>query len=164
MLINSDFFFWWHRVLGDGFDVTGDLVSPCPIPKHPNDGYREIAQKLLAAQEECTVYKAYAGEMVPNVNYKRRMDLLLACDRWIASHFTGDWKFDWEALLRYKSSSWFSFEIAKSAHWPSAYAPHGNEGEPQGTRIRARARARRERSAWIPRPRLFARRTDRRLP
>jgi hypothetical protein len=59
------------------------------------------------------------------VNYNRRMDLLLNCDRWVASHLSGDWDFDWEALLRYKSSSWFSFEVAKSAHWPAAYAPLG---------------------------------------
>jgi len=125
VLLNSDFFFWWYRVYGDGFDVTGDLVETCPTPRQPNEGYREIARDLLAAQPECTVYKAYRGEMVPNVNYNRRMDLLLACDRWVASHLSGDWDFDWEAMLRYKSSSWFSFEIAKSAHWPAAHAPLG---------------------------------------
>lgn len=125
VLINSDFFFWWYRIFGDGFDVTGGLVETCPVPKHPNEGYREIARELLDAQAGCTVFKAYRGEMVPNVNYNLRMDLLLACDRWVSSHLTGDWDFDWEALLRYKSSSWFSFEIAKSAHWPAAYAPLG---------------------------------------
>jgi hypothetical protein len=125
VLINSSFFFWWYRVFGDGFDVTGELIETCPTPKHPNDGYREVAQELLDAQDDCTVYKAYRGEMVPNVNYNLRMDLLLQCDRWIASHLAGDWDFDWEALLRYKSSSWFSFEIAKSGRWPAAYAPLG---------------------------------------
>ena len=125
VLLNSDFFFWWYRVFGDGFDVTQTLVESCPVPVRPDGTYRNLADRLIQAQGECTVYKAYRGEQVPNVNYNLRMDLLLDCDRWVASHLTGEWPFDWEALLRYKSSSWFSFEIAKAASWPAPHAALG---------------------------------------
>lgn len=121
VLLNSNFFFWWYRVFGDGFDVTGGLVASCPMPPKPLPGYDSLAKKLVAAQEECTVYKAYRGERVPNVNYNLRMDLLHDCDSWVLQHVDKD--VDWTDLLRYKSSSWFSFEIAKSQFWPDGYAP-----------------------------------------
>jgi hypothetical protein len=128
VILNSDFFFWWNRLYGDSFHITRGLLETCPMPRRPNPGFEGLAKRLDDAQGECTVYKAYRGEQIPNVNYNLRMDLLLECDRWVASHLTGDWEFDWEGLLRYKSSSWFSFEIAKSAHWPAAYGPLGLRG------------------------------------
>jgi hypothetical protein len=125
VVLNSNFFFWWYRVFGDGFDVTGDLVESCPIPPRPDDGYKSLAAELLEAQPACTVYKAYRGEMVPNVNYNQRMDLLARCDDWIAGHLVDSVPLDWPAMLRYKSSSWFSFEVAKASSWPESDAALG---------------------------------------
>jgi len=125
VIINGNFFFWWNRLYGDSFHITRGLVASCPVPASPKVGYKDLAQDIYAAQTECSVYKAYRGELVPNVNYNKRMDVLYGCDRWVWSHLPSDVPFDWMALLRYKSSSWFSFEIAKAASWPTGYSDLG---------------------------------------
>jgi Eco57I restriction-modification methylase len=125
VVLNSDVFFFWYRVWGDGFDVTRSLVGSCPIPPEPKAGFRDLARALAEAQTECTVYKGYRGVDVPNVNYNLRMDLLWECDRWFWSHLGWEGDLPWRDLLRYKSSSWFSFEIAKSRSWPVPYTGLG---------------------------------------
>ena len=116
--LNSNLFFWWYRIFGDGFHVTRSLVESFPIPADPVTDPELIARKLLSAHDNATVYKSYRGEQVPNVNYNLRMDLLHECDQWLWSELAPGVPFDWELLLRYKSTSWFSFEVAKAAQWP----------------------------------------------
>jgi hypothetical protein len=125
VVLNSNLFFFWYRAWGDGFDVTQSLVASCPVPPEPAEGLRALAGEVSRAQKECTVFKAYRGVDVPNVNYNLRMDLLLACDDWLWSHLDLGSELPWRDLLHYKSSSWFSFEVAKSRSWPEPYVGLG---------------------------------------
>ena len=129
VVLNSNFFFWFYRVFGDGFDVTQQLVLGCPVPPKPKPGFEELAEALRKAASSCTVYKAYRGAQVPNTNYNMRMDLLFRCDKWLWSHIDGG-PLPWEDLLRYKSSSWYSFEIAKASKWPNGWEHLGSRNAP----------------------------------
>jgi hypothetical protein len=120
VLLNSNFFFWFYRVFGDGFDVTQQLVLGCPVPPKPKAGFEVLAEALDRASSECSVFKTYRGLQVPNTNYNLRMDVLLRCDKWLWSHID-EGPLPWENLLRYKSSSWYSFEIARASHWPRGW-------------------------------------------
>ncbi len=134
VLLNSNFFFWWFRVFGDAFDVTRWLVESCPWPRPARPGAGAIAERLHAATEECTVHKGYRGVAVPNVNYNQRMDLLHECDEWVLAHLPEEARPEWGELLRYKSTSWFSFEIAKAGSWPGAGVPVSPFSERRPTR------------------------------
>jgi len=124
VVLNSNLFFWWYRVWGDGFDVTRNLVLSCPVPPKPKSSLANLADKVREAQEDCAVYKMYRGVAVPNVNLNLRMDVCFECDRWLLGHLDLPVQEIAADLLRYKSSSWFSFEIAKSSAWPKTLLPY----------------------------------------
>jgi len=44
-----------------------------------------LAQKLMAVVPECRVTKLNAGKLIANLNFNKRMDILLEIDRWIVS-------------------------------------------------------------------------------
>jgi hypothetical protein len=55
--------------------------------------------------EECTTYKTFRGERIPNYNFNRRMDILLDIDAWIIRHIAPDLNLPRDIFAQYKSNS-----------------------------------------------------------
>jgi len=78
--LNSNVFYWWWRVFGNGFQVDKrDVVSFPLLPIDPKSA-QEYSNRLNHAIEDCRVYKNNAGKQVPNINYNFRQDLLQEID------------------------------------------------------------------------------------
>jgi hypothetical protein len=124
LLLNSNVFFWWYRLFGDSFDVFLWLVKSCPVPPQVkfNAEFHQLVNETYMAINSSAVAKKYRGVDVPNVNLNLSMKTLQKIDRWILSQstFALAKPLDWYDLLRYKSNSWFSFEIPKSDGWPES--------------------------------------------
>lgn len=121
VLLNSNVFFWLWRVSGDGFDVTMSTISSCPIFRPSNSLHSKIAEEMYQALPECTVYKAYRGVNVPNVNFNLRMDLLFKADDWIIKNIAPDLELSSLDFLWSKSNSCFRMSVPKSANYPSDF-------------------------------------------
>ena len=80
IIINSNIFFWHWRVYGDGFDVTSGDITSFPLLNINKGKVKNCADKLMSALDECTVYKKYRGLAVPNINFNKRMDIILEID------------------------------------------------------------------------------------
>lgn len=111
--IDSNFFFWWYRVFGDGFHVTADVVESFRVPVLEPERVSELAGGLRKAIERCKVYKGYRGVQVPNVNLNQEMKVLETIDEALLDalgaprHLT-------RLLAHSKSNSFISFEVPKS--------------------------------------------------
>jgi hypothetical protein len=127
VLLNSNAFFWFWRVYGDGFDVTSGVVGRCPVFKQTGDEFLQLAQHLYRALEECTVYKGYRGVDVPNVNFNKRMDLLWEADEWIIRNVAPDLSVTPEDFLWGKSNSFFKLHVPKSANYPEGSGINPND-------------------------------------
>jgi hypothetical protein len=121
LLLNSNCFFWLWRVLGDGFHVTLREIESCPLPSSTDESFRVIAAKLRRAIPECTVFKAYRGKQIPNVNFNRRMDLLWEADEWILRSIAPDLGLTPLDFVWAKSNSFLSLQVPKSACWPHGF-------------------------------------------
>jgi hypothetical protein len=118
VLLNSDVFFWFWRVFGDGFDVHSGLVERVPAPSAADAECRSLAEDLQDAAAACTVYKGYRGVKVPNVNYNLRMDLLWRADEWLIHQIAPDLGLTPLDFIWAKSNSFLSLCVPKSANWP----------------------------------------------
>ena len=83
VILNSNFFFWLYRCLGDGLLVNVDILGRCPVFEPKDKRYLDLARTIYDAMPECLSFKRYRGEDVPNYNFNKRLDLLIACDKWI---------------------------------------------------------------------------------
>lgn len=113
VLINSNIFFWFWRIIGDSFHITNQIFDLFPLITPQDDSYLKYYNHLNDAQEECTVYKQYRGIAIPNVNYNQRMDILLEIDKWILSHFKYGENIDPTTMLWAKSNSFLKLAIPK---------------------------------------------------
>jgi len=120
-LLNSNAFFWFWRVFGDGFDVTATWIGACPVFVPRDNIFTDIASNLYAALPSCTVFKGYRGKDVPNINFNLRMDLLFRADQWILSHIAPDLGITPEDFLWAKSNSFLKLEVPKSDNYPVDY-------------------------------------------
>ena len=121
VIVNSNVFFWFWRVLGDGFDVTSWLLERFPQLVVLDAAGAALAKELQAALKECTVYKGYRGVDVPNVNFNKRMDLVWRADEWIIKHIAPNLGITPEDFVWAKSSSFLKLAVAKSANFPPGY-------------------------------------------
>lgn len=113
LAINSNLFFWWYRVYGDGFDVTKDLVESFPLPELTEPLRLNLSAQLREAIKRCLVFKGYRGLQVPNVNLNQELDLLMLIDKaFLAS--VGQPEALARTLMLSKSNSFISFEVPKS--------------------------------------------------
>lgn len=114
-LISSNVFYWHWRVFGDGFDVTlrNVLRFPLPAPEPDSAQLDRLAAKLMAAVPECRVTKLNAGKLIANINFNKRMDILLEIDDWIISLVAPDLELPRGIFAESKSNSFLQ---------PSAYA------------------------------------------
>ena len=116
--INSNVFFWFWRVFGDGFDVTTGVVGKCPIFSQIDGDFLQIADDLYNALPSCTVYKGYRGVDVPNVNFNKRMDLLWRADEWIIRNVAPDLGVSPEDFIWGKSNSFLKLTVPKADNFP----------------------------------------------
>jgi len=82
--INSNIFYWYWRVYGDGFHVTKSLIESFPVPIAWTDNLKseviDAIRLLLSSESACTVSKKNASKISVNVNFNKRQDLLETID------------------------------------------------------------------------------------
>ena len=107
LLISSNVFYWHWRVFGDGFDVTSRDVLKFPLPTSiiNSPEIDRLSSKLLATVPECRVTKLNAGKLIANLNFNKRMDILLEIDDWIVSSVAPDLELPRGVFAQSKSNS-----------------------------------------------------------
>ncbi len=104
VILNSNVFYWWWRVIGNGFQLErGDIDCFPMIPIDPQRASL-LSRRLSKAEDSCRVIKRNAGKDIPNVNYNYSMDLILEIDSEILSSFSD---LDFDFILKSKSNSLF---------------------------------------------------------
>ena len=78
--LNSNLFYWYWRTLGQDQGLSAAFVRNAPIVQLPLEMVEIAYNRLVVAEEECSVYKLNAGRRIPNVNFNIRQDLLLQND------------------------------------------------------------------------------------
>jgi hypothetical protein len=78
--LNSNLFYWWWRVNGNGFQVEMKDILSFPILALENKIAAEFSKKLDDAVDDCRVFKHNAGKQIPNINYNYKQELLQELD------------------------------------------------------------------------------------
>jgi hypothetical protein len=78
--LNSNLFYWWWRVNGNGFQVEMKDILSFPILVVGDKLAAEFSRKLDIAVDDCRVFKHNAGKQIPNINYNFKQDLLQEID------------------------------------------------------------------------------------
>jgi hypothetical protein len=68
-LLNSNVFYWWWRVFGNGFQVEQRDVDSFPLLDLNPEAAKRFSRALIDLEEDCLVFKRNAGKDIPNVNY-----------------------------------------------------------------------------------------------
>ena len=79
--LNSNLFYWWWRVNGNGFQVEMKDILSFPILALKNKIAAEFSKKLDDAVDDCRVFKHNAGKQIPNINYNYKQGLLQELDK-----------------------------------------------------------------------------------
>jgi len=79
--LNSNLFYWWWRVNGNGFQVEMKDILSFPILTLENKIAMEFSRKLDDAVDDCRVFKHNAGKQIPNINYNYKQELLQELDK-----------------------------------------------------------------------------------
>jgi hypothetical protein len=79
--LNSNLFYWWWRVNGNGFQVEMKDILSFPILTLENKIATEFSRKLDDAVDDCRVFKHNAGKQIPNINYNYKQELLQELDK-----------------------------------------------------------------------------------
>jgi hypothetical protein len=80
VILNSNLFYWWWRVHGNGFQVEKKDIMNFPLLPIDPGLARKYSKKLNEALDECRVFKQNAGKKIPNINYNYRQDILQEID------------------------------------------------------------------------------------
>ena len=77
------------------------------LPEVQEDDQETILLRdaLLCAAEECATYQNKKGERIPNYNFNKRMDILLAIDNFIVKRIAPDLELPQAIFAQYKSNS-----------------------------------------------------------
>jgi hypothetical protein len=130
VLINSNIFFWHWRIYGDSFHVTSGDIASFPLVNIQSDKVKSLAEKLKRALDECTVYKQYRGIPVPNINFNKRLDIVLEIDEAILVALgTSFDEYHPSLFLRGKSNSLTHLEIPKARGIPPWVGACGADDE-----------------------------------
>lgn len=81
--INSNLFYWYWRVMGNGFILSKSWIEQTPIAKIDFLDWPKVKvlyEKLTAAESSCRVVKRNANKDVVNYNFNLRFDLLMEID------------------------------------------------------------------------------------
>ncbi|MDA1167643.1 MAG: Eco57I restriction-modification methylase domain-containing protein, partial [archaeon] len=79
--LNSNLFYWWWRVNGNGFQVEINDILSFPLLEMNGKIAADFSKKLDDAVDDCRVFKQNAGKQIPNINYNYRQDLLQEIDK-----------------------------------------------------------------------------------
>ena len=79
--LNSNLFYWWWRINGNGFQVEKKDILSFPILTLENKVAVEFSKKLDDAVDDCRVFKHNAGKRIPNINYNYKQELLQELDK-----------------------------------------------------------------------------------
>jgi len=79
--LNSNLFYWWWRVNGNGFQVEMKDILSFPILTLENKIAAEFSKRLDEAVDDCRVFKHNAGKQIPNINYNYKQELLQELDK-----------------------------------------------------------------------------------
>ena len=78
--LNSNLFYWWWRVNGNGFQVEKKDIMSFPILPVDSKLAATYSKQLDGALDKCRVFKRNAGKDIPNINYNYRQDILQDID------------------------------------------------------------------------------------
>ena len=78
--LNSNLFYWWWRVKGNGFQVEMKDIVSFPLLPLDQKLATKYSKQLDGALDQCRVFKRNAGKDIPNINYNFRQDILQAID------------------------------------------------------------------------------------
>ena len=104
VILNSNVFYWWWRVIGNGFQLEKGDIECFPLIQLDSQRASLLSQRLSRAEKSCKVTKRNAGKDIPNINYNFSMDLIREIDSEILSCFD-DLEYDF--ILKSKSNSLF---------------------------------------------------------
>ena len=78
--INSNLFYWWWRVNGNGFQVEMKNVLSFPLLPLKKEKAVDFSNQLDDCLDQCRVFKHNAGKQIPNINYNFKQNLLQSID------------------------------------------------------------------------------------
>lgn len=78
-ILNSNVFYWWWRVFGNGFQVEEKLIVNFPLFEinHPE----QHSKRLINSEKTCHTEKKNADKIIPNVNYNMHAEVLIDVDK-----------------------------------------------------------------------------------
>lgn len=79
-LLNSNVFYWWWRVFGNGFQVEQRDVDSFPLLDLTPEAAKRFSRALIDSEEGCLVFKRNAGKNIPNINYNYAQGLVHKID------------------------------------------------------------------------------------
>jgi hypothetical protein len=79
-LLNSNVFYWWWRVFGNGFQVEQRDVDSFPLLDLNPEAAKRFSRALIDSEEDCLVFKRNAGKDIPNINYNYAQGLVREID------------------------------------------------------------------------------------
>jgi len=80
ILLNSNVFYWWWRVFGNGFQVEQRDVDSFPLFDIAPETAKRFSRALIDSEEDCLVFKRNAGKDIPNINYNYAQSLVHTID------------------------------------------------------------------------------------
>jgi hypothetical protein len=80
-ILNSNLFYWWWRINGNGFQVEKKDILSFPLLLLNEKLARKFSKSLDDSVDECRVFKSNAGKQIPNINYNYKQELLQAIDK-----------------------------------------------------------------------------------
>jgi hypothetical protein len=113
--IVSNLFFWYWRVVGNGFQLSNKLVLEFPVPSDFETkigNLSKLGENLLDISEEVAVEKTNANKVMTNLRFDDRNQYIKLIDK--------------ELLSLYKMSQYTSEELAR---FKSPYLKHKIPGE-----------------------------------
>lgn len=105
LLLNSNINYWYWLSYGDGFCTNIDTTASFPVPLLPEREVNSLAVRLFESINECRTGHNTSSGTIPNVNFNKRMDILLDIDEWIVKHVAPDLNLPRDIFAQYKSNS-----------------------------------------------------------
>lgn len=87
---NSNLFYWYWRISGDGFHLTRTTLESFPCPESLSkeaDKIKEVVRSLAAVRPRCRTSKLNKGRVAYNVNYNLASETMGETDRLLAKHY-----------------------------------------------------------------------------
>lgn len=105
VVLNSNVFYAYWCIFGDGFHVTADNVTSMFVPMAGRDELPGFKEALLQAAEDCQTAHQKADAQIQNIDFNKRMDILLDIDSWIVRHVAPALVLPHDVFAQYKSNS-----------------------------------------------------------